>query len=201
MRKAALLLFGLAVLNGSANRIEPEEFLSPERRTAQRKVLEKLRLEQVPLLDELGAIDGRSATVTLYTIDPRSLRRDTRNNPLPQPAGVASFHDWRVLGSAEIQGENDRTQLLAELVKGGRQADSAALAGFLPRFALHIAGVVDQAIDVIVCFESGQAEVYGAKQGKGFITSLEPANYFSRLAQKVGLTLAAEPVAAPRRLP
>ena len=177
------------LLAGCATRNVFDGNLSPAHRIEEEKLVEKARQSQAPLLDELEAFDVHRSRITLYTIDPNSFHTDDQMKVIPQPAGVPSFHDWKVLGTREITGEQEKIKLLTALVRGGRETNGDIAMCFLPRHALRIAAP-SRTVDIIVCFECREALVFGALNGDGFRTSESPARYFNKIAAKYGLPVA-----------
>ncbi len=120
----------------------------------------------------------------LLAIDPDS---EFRLNPsLPRPKEI--FHDFGVLGKAEIKDMTQREALLKALYQGIAESDGMVAACFNPRHGIS-ASLGDETVDLLICYECQSIRVY-AKNGKGVCTSSSPVGVFNQALVKAGLPLA-----------
>jgi hypothetical protein len=97
----------------------------------------------------------QAETITLYTLNPFRLR-DGVLSPEKE-----RFHNYGVLGSAEIKGE-DGHRRMAEAVYSGLLGEGAGPANcFIPRHGLRFEKGA-QTVDLLICFECTWVYIFGA---------------------------------------
>lgn len=118
----------------------------------------------------------------LYSLDP-PMYRDPKAEP-PQEL----FHDYAVLGKAEISQTTVRKELLKALYAGIAEADGRAPRCFNPRHGIR-ASFRGESVDVVICFECSRIESY-ATRTKFVYTSQSPQPKFDEVLKKAGVPLA-----------
>lgn len=140
----------------------------------------------VPLIDArftAGAVEelgNGPSKVVLYSLSPTKV--------YGPPGSAELFHDYNVLGHAEITDTNEQHVLLQELACGVRESRGDVFACFTPRHALHVEQG-DRSIDLVICFECRQVSAYGFQQ-KSFLTSASPQQTFEASLRRHNLPLA-----------
>jgi hypothetical protein len=121
--------------------------------------------------------------VVLYSLDPIRLHG--------QPRSAELFHDFDVLGHAEITDRNEQQALFRELAWGVRENGGDVFACFNPRHALHVEQS-GRSIDLVICFQCRSVSAYGFQQ-KNFLTGASPQNTFDASLRRHHLPLAPWP--------
>lgn len=119
----------------------------------------------------------------LLAIDP--LPPFARNSATPAPKEV--FHDYGVLGQAELKDKSQREALLKALYKGIADSDGTVAACFNPRHGIS-ATLGDERVDLLICFECYSLQSFG-NQAKSAVTTRSPQNEFNRTFEKAGLAV------------
>lgn len=85
-----------------------------------------------------------------------------------------ALHNWRVLGKTTIKDADTRKKLLDALAKGANDHDGTVVDCFNPRHGIRVkAG--DKTIDLVICFECYQTEIYtGDQRTGGYQTARSP---------------------------
>jgi hypothetical protein len=119
----------------------------------------------------------------LYSLDPGSLE----HNESVQTATV--FHDYGILGRAEITDADERQALVRALARGARETDGSIGGCFNPRHGLHVEQSGGSA-DFVICFECLQVHAHGFRGGNEFLTSATPQSTFDESLRRHDLPLA-----------
>jgi hypothetical protein len=144
------------------------------------KELRDLPKETKELLDTLGTADS----FVLLALDgdiPFRERGIEREN---------AFHGWPILGETEVSDPAVRQALLNALANGVREnVKGMAASCFNPRHGIK-AVANGQKLDVVICFECLQANVYADdKRIQGFLSMSSPQKTFDEVLRKSGVKL------------
>ena len=120
----------------------------------------------------------------LLAIDP--FPRSASDSSLPRAKEV--FHDFGILGKAEIRDVAQRKALLKALYQGIADSDGQVAACFNPRHGIS-ASLGEETVDLLICFECLSIRTY-AKHGKSVLTSDSSQQAFNLALEKAGLPLA-----------
>ena len=85
-----------------------------------------------------------------------------------------AFHNWRVLGKTTVKDADTRKKLLDALANGAKDNDGKVADCFNPRHGIRVK-TGDKTIDLVICFECYQTEIYVAdKKAGGYNTERSP---------------------------
>ena len=108
-------------------------------------------------------------------------------NPLPSPPDdKLAFHGHAVLGQTPVTGLEPRSELLHSLYEGIRRSSDAVPACFNPRHGIR-AVVGSQAVDLVICFQCMQIEVYEGGVKRLITTTRTPQPQFDRALKDAGV--------------
>jgi hypothetical protein len=181
-----LVLVAFAVVNWAAYRgirvsARPRDALSAETK----KVLERADHFVLLSLHPTSAMyRGPKASWAMESVVPSEVT-STPALPKPQEPPMGMFHDYDILGKAEIRDRKERAELLRALYEGIADPDAKTFACFNPRHGIS-ATRAGETVDLVICFECGGISVYG-KNAQGVVTSRLPLERFKRAVEKVGL--------------
>lgn len=82
-------------------------------------------------------------------------------SPPPSMPWNELFHDYPILGKAEVRDKVERARLIQELNKSIQDSDGSQATCFMPRHGIH-AALGDQTVDLVICFECQQVYAYSS---------------------------------------
>lgn len=91
----------------------------------------------------------------LLSLDPA----DPALRPESDPPPKETFHDYAVLGKAEIRDQQERTNLLRALYKAVADSDGSVAACFNPRHGVSATSGGDT-VELLICFECSSIETF-----------------------------------------
>ena len=120
-------------------------------------------------------------TVEVFALDP---------SPVTVKSSAKKFHDWIILGSAEITDSATRNGLVAALVTTGEPGNSPRPeAEFAPRYGLR-AILNGKQNDFVLCFQCNQCVWYiDEKEIDWFLFSGSPQPAFERVLREASVKL------------
>src|SRR5262249_42133996 len=99
------------------------------------------------------------------------------------------FHGWKVLGQTAFKDADLRKKVLDALVKGIQENDGIAAACFNPRHGLR--AVHDgKTVDLVICFECLQVQVFVDGKKSGVLTSESPQPLLDMILKDAKVPLA-----------
>lgn len=131
---------------------------------------------------EADAVLESWPTFELLSLDPS----------VPEADGEDRFHQWKVLGSTQINDAQTRTKVIAALRKGVPKYDDGSRAAcFWPRHGIRVKDGEMQ-FDFVICFECAYAVVYAGNNEKdigGFQIAGSPQPAFDKALKSKGVKL------------
>ena len=143
-------------------------------------LFKKIGENQVRVAGLIEKIPAAKVKLFFYSIDPNT-PRDSKNKLTEPPKEL--FHEYPVLGFAEIVSMQDKTNLLGTFAAGILENKTSSAWCFEPRHGIRI--VSENATnDFVICFECLQVYPYGFDSGHRFLTSGSPAAVFNSVLEK-----------------
>jgi hypothetical protein len=147
--------------------------------------------EKNVLTPEVEKVLNSAQQFTLLSLDPEYLSDEVKARLGPD----ALFHEFRILGKAEIRDAVERAALARALLAGIADSNGMAAGCFDPRHGVRV--TLDGAtVDIVICFECMHIETYLNDKHvlvNGFVdalTSRLPRPLFNEALRKAGLPLA-----------
>ena len=137
----------------------------------------------IPLSESSRRILDTSEEFVLLSLQPDPGRLTTNTAEM--------FHDFPVLGRAEIRDRTRRAELLRALYKGIVDSDGAMAICFNPRHGIRAVTGTNW-IELVICFQCYRMREYGTGQGDGATTTKSPNEVFNRALKSAGLPLTAD---------
>ena len=123
--------------------------------------------------EAIRSLSQSNPKITIYSLNPDlSLR-----NPTKKPK--VAFHDFPVLGSAEIADEKTKTLLVEALAKSvpDKEPDYDVNC-FAPKHGLRVA-TTKSTNEFVICFSCQKASAYGFREASDFYLTATGSNDFS----------------------
>jgi hypothetical protein len=144
----------------------------------------QVRSEENKLPDKAKAILDKADQIEFYSLDPGN-GEEKKEKP------KSTFHDYAVLGKTTIKDAKGREKVLSALQTGIKRGSGAARC-FEPRHGIR-ATHEGKMVDLVICFQCMQVEVYYAKGGEragSVFTSRSPQETFDKILKDAGVKLA-----------
>lgn len=146
-------------------------------------------------LDPLAADRGRAAIpassrAILENADVFVLIATEPGASMPQSSGIKRemFHEFEVIGKAELKDKKLQKELLQSLYLGIGKSNGEPAACFNPRHGIRaIKGA--QVVDLLICFECGPIWIFPNSPNK-LTTSGDPSATYNRIWKGAGLEVA-----------
>lgn len=123
--------------------------------------------------------------LTLYSLDPEKRANDTATDTI-------TFHKFANLGQTEIVGNKAKSELIAALQRGMDENSTQSMMCFNPRHGIR-ATRGDESVDILICFECLQMEVFTGKSRFWYRTSGTPQTFLDSLLTDAKVKLAPKP--------
>jgi hypothetical protein len=123
-----------------------------------------------------------SEQFTLYSLDPYPLGQGDVALPI--------FHEHRILGKTLITDPKIKRHLLDAMYESIGNSNGDMAACFNPRHGIHAVSK-QKTVDLVICFECGQTEVYDEHGMHGTTNTSSPKPVFDRVLTNAGVTLTA----------
>jgi hypothetical protein len=114
----------------------------------------------------------------LLSLDPGARKEKPKNN----------FHGWKVLGSTVVKDKDVRQMILTALTKGIAESDGRIAKCFNPRHGIR-ATHKGRTIDLVICFECLQVQVFGGNKATTVLTTKSPQPAFDKALREAKIPL------------
>lgn len=141
-----------------------------------------LNSEKNQLSAETKRVLDAGETFVLFSLDPTPPQVRLEFGP---PADE-TFHEFEVLGKAEIQDVKIRSELLTAIYDGIGAAGAPA-ACFNPRHGIRVT-LGDETVDLVICFECRIIQIYSSLE-EVVLTNESPKQTFDRALKRANLPL------------
>ncbi len=131
------------------------------------------------LSDSARAIVEKAEQIELLSLDPAFLKELPKN----------AFGRWRVLGQTVVKDAELRKKILAGLDKGAEESNGEVALCFNPRHGLR-ATHAGKTVELSICFECFQVQVYVGDKREGYLTSGSPEKLLDKILTDAKVPLA-----------